>query len=164
MPINPYNIYSDNRKLRLIALYGSEAFANIILAFISLILFIIIFIGTYACQPDFGVSTFFTFLGPLHSFANIFSNYSSIKLVFGMFLMRMIILNIIMGALSLIVKSVRLILFFYTEAGQIDLEYIQIIELLILLFAIYFFGNKAIYALLQLLVYITKLLISLFIR
>lgn len=160
IPINPYNIDPNRRNLRLITVYGSEAFANLILAFVSLVLFLSLFIGSYACQPNFGVNTFFTFLGPLHNFANIFANYSSIKLVFGMFLVRLIILNIIMGALSLIVKSVRLGIFLSSENVKIDLEYIQMIELLALLFLIYFFGNRVIILLLHMLVYISKFLIT----
>ncbi len=159
IPVNPYNLGPSYRFLKILVVYLSEIFMYIALAFSSLVIFTYNFIGPIACQGEFGSEMFMSYFLPLHAFAQLFPHYSSLGLVCGMFLARLILFNIILAAIKLPIKLVRIGFMYGSETSWNYNDRSIIREMIVLFCILLFFGDTITMFVLNLVVFITKFLV-----
>ena len=159
IPVNPYNLGHSYRFLKLLIVYLSEVVMYITIAFTSLVIFTYTFIGPIGSSPEFGNEMFLSYFVPLHAFAKIFPHYSSLMLVFGMFLARLILFNIIIAAIKLPIKLVRLGFMYHAEIGWHFNDRSIIKEMVALFLILFLFGDAITLFMLNMVVSITKLLV-----
>ncbi len=156
IPLNPYNFHYKWRALITFCVSISPAIGSFLLTLLSLIIFIYQFIGATACSPDFGIHYFLKHLLPLQKFSLIFPHYSSLKLVLGMFLVHMIIFNAILGALTIIIQTIKHALMLIAESRNED--YSAFTEMIVVIAACIFFSNRLVLQTLHILVSLARYL------
>ena len=159
IPVNPYNLGHSARFLKVLIVYLSEIIMYIIIAFTSLVIFTYNFIGPIACKAEFGNQMFLSYFVPLHSFAELFPHYSSLALVCGMFLARLILFNIILAAIKLPIKLVRIGFMYTSETGWNYNDRSIIREMIVLFLILFLFGDHITMFVLNFVVFITKFLV-----
>ncbi len=158
IPVNPYNLGHSYRFLKILFVYLSEIIMYITIAFTSLVIFTYNFIGPMGFSPEFGNQMFLNDVIPLHAFAKIFPHYSSLMLVFGMFLAQLIFFNIIIAAIKLPIKIVRLAFMYNSETGWHYNDRSIMKEMVVLLLILLLFGKAITLLIINMVVSITKLL------
>ena len=157
IPINFLSLTPGYRWLKVAVIYFSEVVISFIIAFLSLIFFMKAFTLPYGYLQH---GNFLYYLVPLHAFAEIFYTYSSVMLVFGMFLVRLIIFNAIYTSMKFLINTARIGFLYALDYDTFKSTNAILIEAFVLFLMLFFFGSKSINLLLRSIEYMALLCVS----
>lgn len=158
VPIDPNSFFGSWRYVRLLAAYATEACVSIMIAILAL--FLSVFFYGY-CLTATLVIKLFTFYGAAFkvftststhlNLASLFTKQESpFIMVIAFFLISLVYLNILIATISLIFNAFRYALVIGFEQGYAWIEHAEYISFFGRFLALYAFGDRLVYYLLQL--------------
>lgn len=143
VPLTFYNFSSRYRLAKLFVTYASEILTNLAIALIATLIFIGTFMTESVCNQSFGPRMISYYLVPLKQFTSLFPERSSLALVAGVFLGKLILFNIVLGAIHFLMRIVRISLIAFSNTTESEPRSL-ITEVIVLCFALFFLGEALI--------------------
>ena len=138
VPINPFNITSPSRIIKLIFAYFSDTIAHFFLAFCGLVLLIATFDVHILNVARYMVLT--RDISHLH-IAHLYPNASSLIVSLAFIVVALIYLNFILGVLDLIINACSIIMLLVVERSPHYAMYDTYITILLPILLIWFFSE-----------------------
>lgn len=138
IPSDAHAIKNSHRILRLILVHSAETLMSLCIALSSLLIMIL----SFGLSPLFGAfEMFFSGNVPIHTFANLWPQASSLSIAAILLLMALVFFNIFIATLSFVTHGIRFALVLGFERGYDYVEYADYLIFLAPIIILLFFAD-----------------------